>query len=156
MDLYHFLASFATQTSGDTIVIPTKALDRCEEALIIGSEVLHGVYAAVTAAVKVPGAAKAQSEQMHQLTSVNADLRNAAVTASIHAISGYASNLPPRDDAMYTHDKVNTQRCCVIMLHRKRCLPRKGTSAPSYCIVAILRHACQTATCHCCENIPVL
>jgi hypothetical protein len=28
MDLYHFLASFATQTSGDTIVIPTKALDR--------------------------------------------------------------------------------------------------------------------------------
>jgi hypothetical protein len=44
MDLYHFLASFATQTSGDTIVIPTKALDRCEwKRLIFCSEVLHGV-----------------------------------------------------------------------------------------------------------------
>ncbi|WIA11762.1 hypothetical protein OEZ85_011856 [Tetradesmus obliquus] len=31
MDLYHFLASFATQTNGDTIVIPTKALDRWYE-----------------------------------------------------------------------------------------------------------------------------
>jgi hypothetical protein len=28
MDLYQYLASFATQTQGDTIVIPTKALDR--------------------------------------------------------------------------------------------------------------------------------
>lgn len=33
MDLYHFLASFATQTNGDTIVIPTKALDRCVWAI---------------------------------------------------------------------------------------------------------------------------
>jgi hypothetical protein len=50
MDLYHFLASFATQTSGDTIVIPTKALDRCEwKRLCYNAERCCVVHAAVTA-----------------------------------------------------------------------------------------------------------
>jgi hypothetical protein len=34
MDLYQYLASFATQTNGDTIVIPTTALNRCGKIFV--------------------------------------------------------------------------------------------------------------------------